>query len=220
MDRTPARCRRTAREEGLAPALALLCHEALPGMVPCGPGGHAVVPTEVAASASRVWQGGRVSDRAEGEEEVLSTTTPLGGALVALRHRPGGRTEVAGRRDVWETGLVWLRLGLSESLLDTCVRHLDGRACGDSTVLRQQLVKGEVADVLIEQLEVHAVLTGVDAQDLDSVRLAHLRDQITVADRALLRLLGASGFLAGGAGEVAYLSEVLAEAYAPSEVVG
>jgi hypothetical protein len=70
-----------------------------------------------------------------------------------------------------------------------------------------------VADVLIEQLEVHAALTGMDAPGL-----AHLHQQITVADRALLRLLGAAGFLADGAGETAYRSEVLAEAYTPTEV--
>lgn len=194
--------RRVAREGGLVPALTVLCGEALPGVMPCGPGGHAVVPTGVAAEADRVWQDGRVYDRAEGEEEVLLRL----GSLVALRHHPAGDSE-ADRHGVWELGLLWLRLGLSEGLLDTCVRYLDGRACGDTTVLRQQLVKGAVADVLIEHLEVYAVLTG------GTVDLAHLHEQITVADRALLRLLGASGYLADGAGEVAYRSEVLAEAY-------
>src|SRR5205807_900509 len=109
-------------------------------------------------------------------------------------------------------GLVWLRLGLSEGLLDACVRYLDSRACGDSTVLRQQMVKGAVADVLIEHLEVHATLSGVDTPDL-----AHLHQQITLTDRALLLLLGASGYLTDGAGETAYRSEVLAEAYTLTE---
>jgi hypothetical protein len=195
--------RRTARENGLVPALTELCAEALPGVLPCGPAGHAVVPAVVDATAERIWQDGRVYHRATGEEEVLRR----GGPLVALRHRPGGDADIVGHGG-WALGLVWLRLGLSESLLDACVRYLDSRACGDSTVLRQQLVKGAVADVLIEQLEVHAVLTGVDAPDP-----AHLHQQITVADRALLRLLGAGGYLAGGAGETAYRSEVLAEAY-------
>jgi hypothetical protein len=195
--------RRTARENGLAQALTVLCGEALPGVLPCGPGGHAVVPAVVAATADRIWQDGHGYDRAAGEEEVLRR----GGPLVALRHRPGGHAGIVDRGG-WPPGLVWLRLGLSEGLLDACVRYLDSRACGDSTVLRQQMVKGAVADVLIEQLEVHAVLTGADSPDL-----AHLHQQITVADRALLRLLGASGYLADGAGETAYLSEVLAEAY-------
>lgn len=200
--------RRTARENGLAQALTELGGEALPGVLPCGPGGHAVVPAVVDATADRIWQDGRTYDRAAGEEEVLRRD----GSLVALRHRPGGHADIADPGG-WALGLVWLRLGLSESLLDACVGYLDSRACGDSTVLRQQMVKGAVAEVLIEQLEVHAVLTGVDAPDL-----AHLHQQITVADRALLRLLGAAGYLADGAGATAYRSEVLAEAYAPTEV--
>jgi hypothetical protein len=200
--------RRTARENGLAQALTELCGEAMPGVLPCGPGGHAVVPTVVAATADRIWQDGRVYDRATGEEEVLRRS----GSLVALRHHPGGHADVIDHGG-WARGLVWLRLGLSEGLLDACVRYLDSRACGESTVLRQQMVKGAVADVLIEQLEVHAALTGMDAPGL-----AHLHQQITVADRALLRLLGAAGFLADGAGETAYRSEVLAEAYTPTEV--
>ena len=200
--------RRAARENGLAHALTELCGEALPGVLPCGPGGHAVVPAAVAAEADRIWQDGRVYDRATGEEEVLRR----GGPLVTLRHRPGGRAESVDHGG-WALGLVWLRLGLSESLLDACVHYLGSRACGDSTVLRQQLVKGAVADVVMEQLEVYAALTGVGAPGP-----AHLHQQLTVADRALLRLLGAAGYLAGGDGETAYLSEVLAEAYIPMEV--
>jgi hypothetical protein len=199
--------RRTAREHGLVRALTVLCGEALPGVLPCGPGGHAVVPAPVAATADRIWQDGRGYDRASGEEEVLRRDGPL----VALRHRPAGHADLVDHG--WALGLVWLRLGLSEGLLDACVRYLDGRACGDSTVLRQQMVKGAVADVLTEQLEVHAVLTGVDAPDP-----AHLHRQITAADRALLRLHGAAGYLADGAGETAYRSEVLAEAYTRAEV--
>ena len=214
---TPARCRRVAREEGLAPALALLCREALPDLLPCGPGGHAVVPAEIAATADRVWQDGRVSVRVEGEEEVLARRTLLDGSLVAVRHRPGGATEIGDRRGVWELGLVWLRLGVSEGLLDACVRYLAGREAGDTTVLSQQMVKGAVADVLIEQLEVHAVLTGDAA---DTAEVAHLHTQLTAADRALLRLFGASGFLADGPGAIAYRSELLAEAYTPAEVTG
>lgn len=206
---TADRCRRVAREDGLAQALTVLCGATLPGVLPCGPGGHAVVPAVIAATADRVRWDGREYVRADGAEEVLHD----GGGVVALRHRPGGRAEfidAVDRRDDWSLGLVWLRLGLSEGLLDACVRHLDGRACGDSTVLRQQLVKGAVADVLIEHLEVHAVLAGGVSEP---TRLAHLHEQITAADRALLRLLGARGYLVDGPGEAAYRSEVLAEAY-------
>ncbi len=203
-------CRQAARTAGLVPALTMLCDEVLPGLLPCGPAGHAVVPVEVAASADRVWLDGSVSDRAGGTEKTLSTVALTEGALTMLHHRPAARTETADDGTAWALGLAWLRLGLSEGLRDACVRYLAGRSAGDSPLLQQQLVKGAIADVLIEQLEVRAVLTGTEST---TTRLAHLQEQITLADRTLLRLLGASGFLAGGPGEVAHLSELLAEAY-------
>jgi hypothetical protein len=107
-------------------------------------------------------------------------------------------------------GLVWLRFGLSEGLLDTCVQYLGGRVTGDTTLLRQQMVKGSIAEVLIEHLEIRAVLTQTEPS-LETI--AHLQQQISLADRVLLRLLGASGFVAGGPGEVAHLSELLADSY-------
>lgn len=205
-------CRHTARTAGLAPALTALCAETLPGLLPCGPAGHAVVPVAIAATADRVWLSGTVSHRPDGAEEALSTVALADGALTMLRHRPPEHPDRTENRDgtAWESGLVWLRLGLSERLLDTCVRYLGDRTTGESTLLRQQLVQGAVADVLIEQLEVRAVLTGAEPT---SAHVAHLQDQITRADRAALRLLGAGGFLAGGPGTIAHLSELLAEAH-------
>ena len=41
----------------------------------------------------------------------------------------------------------------------------------------------------------------------------YVHARLTQADRTTLRLLGASGFLADGPGQVAYLSELLADAY-------
>jgi alkylation response protein AidB-like acyl-CoA dehydrogenase len=205
-------CRRVARKRGLAPALAMLCARALPELLPCGPLGHALVPTELAVSASRVWVDGLVFARSAGSETTLAR-----GTVVVLRHVPepgGGQPGDGG--DLWRAGLVWLRLGLSEGLLDTCVDYLGGRRCGDSTLLRQQMVMGSVADVLIEHQEAGAVLAEFEGAGLPlpEATATHLQRQLTLADRKLLRLLGASGFVAGGPGETAYLSELLAEAHA------
>jgi hypothetical protein len=214
---TFAECRRIARSEGLAPALSALCTEVLPGMVPCGPGGHAVVPAEIAAAADRVWLDDKVSSRADGTERVLSNPDAAGGPLVLLHHVPGGDAVPVDSRDGWERGLVWLRLGLSEGLLDTCVGYLGGRASGESTLLHQQMVKGSIAEVLIETLAVHAALADEESAGSTAGQLTDMQEQITQADRALLRLLGASGFIMGGPGEAAYLSELLAEAHSRCE---
>jgi hypothetical protein len=214
-DPKPPDCRRTAREHGLAPALSVLCSDLLPGMMPCGPRGHAVVPAEIAAAADRVWLNDRVSARANGDEVTLLTATLPGGPVVVSRHIPGssGGT-ITDNHDAWQLGLVWLRFGLSEGLLDTCVRYLGGRASRGTTLLRQQLVKGSIAEVLIEHLEIRAVLSEAGNERPSPATIAHLQQQISHTDRKLLRLLGASGFLAGGPGEVAHLSELLADSHA------
>jgi hypothetical protein len=208
-------CRRTAREQGLAPALSVLCSDVLPGMLPCGPRGHAVVPAEIAAAADRVWLNDRVSARADGDEVTLLTATLPGGPVVVSRHIPGsGGGTITGSRDAWQLGLVWLRFGLSEGLLDACVRYLGGRVSGDTTLLRQQMVKGSIAEVLIEHLEIRAVLGEAGNDHPSPATIAHLQQQVSHADRKLLRLLGASGFVAGGPGGVAHLSELLADSHA------
>jgi hypothetical protein len=211
-----ARCHRTARQDGLAAALTALRSAVLPGLLPCGPGGHAVVPQEIAAGSAKVWLDGVVVDRNVGAESTVDTVELPGGAVVLLRHEvlPGA---AGGDRDAWALGLVWLRLGLSEELRETAMRYLNGRRTGSSTLLQQQMVKSTVADGLIEHLEVRAVLTGAAPGDLPESSLNHLHEQVTRADRALVRLLGASGYLTGGPGQVAHLSELLAEAYVRPE---
>lgn len=207
-----ARCHRTARDHGLAPGLELLRSAALPDLLPCGPGGHALVPATVASSAERVWLGGATISGPV-DWETIATANPPGGTVVVLRH--AARTPVvnhfsADERDAWLLGLSWLRLGLSEALRDTCVHHLAHRPTGNSTLLQQQLVKGALADALIEQWEIRAVLGDVGGSLTDRA-LWQLHSQITRTDRGLVHLLGAHGYLTGGAGQVADLSELLAD---------
>ncbi|MFC9386481.1 hypothetical protein [Streptomyces venezuelae] len=214
-----------ARREGLAPALAALGSAALPGLLPCGPAGHAVVDARTHAEAGEIWAGGRRRPRDRRRETVLTETPLPGGTVVTTRvtrpapdgdRRPDAADEAAAA--TYARGLVWLRLGLSEGLRSTCVAHLAHRRTGDTTVLQQQLVKGTVADVLVEHLEVRAVLTGAAPGDLDTGMLGHLHRRITAADREQVRLLGASGYLMDSPGLTAYASELLAEAHTGEEV--
>jgi hypothetical protein len=214
-------CYRTARGEGLLPALEQLTRALLPDAVPYGPGGHAFTTPAVAGSASRVWLDGTVRDRDPAVEHTIPVTA---GRLVVLRHayRGPGRPGAAGTgrpgpvgHESWLAALAWLRLGLSESLRRSVLSYLGGRRTGPTaTLLQQQLVKGAVADAVATQLEVEAVLRADEAGDGVAERLHGL---LTAADRTLVRLLGASGYLTGGRGEVADLSELLADAYCRGE---
>ncbi|MCS7481013.1 DUF2786 domain-containing protein [Umezawaea endophytica] len=214
-----SRCHRAARTDGVAPAVTELAVAVLPGLLPCGPAGHAIVSEEIAAGTSRVWADGVTVDRSACAETALGEIDLPGGPVLLQRHRaPGGVNGFApAQRAAWTLGLVWLRLGLSEELRETAMRYLNGRRTGNSTLLQQQMVKSTVADGLIEHLEVRAVLTGIGPGELPDTVLNHLHAQLTQADRALVKLLGASGYLAGGPGQVARVSELLAEAYCRPE---
>jgi alkylation response protein AidB-like acyl-CoA dehydrogenase len=132
--------------------------------------------------------------------------------VVVLRLFPGPVGAVdEDERAAWALGLVWLRLGLSEALRETCLRRLRTRRTGDSVLVRQQLVKGALADAVADHLEIRALLIG--AGELPYAALSELHTRITMTDRAQLRLLGASGFLTGSPGEVAHVSELVADAY-------
>jgi len=193
------RCHDIARSRGLAPALAAL-HAALPiGASVFGSGGAAVLPDgPVECADARV---------------VRTAALPGGPVLLVRTGRPGGDVD-----PVLAVGSVWLRLGLSEALLDACLRHLGERRSGDTTLLRQQMVQDAIAVAVTGQLEIRAELVAHDPERPPAAVLCHLHTRLTEVDRGLLRLLGASGFLVAGPGEVADVSELVAGAYTPAEV--
>ncbi|MCT9089636.1 hypothetical protein N4G70_12210 [Streptomyces sp. ASQP_92] len=213
------RCHDAARHEGLAPALAALADGVLPGLLPCGPGGHAVVAAPTHAGAHALWLDGAQEPLDPARATVRGELGLPGGPVVLIdtgRAAPADRGADSGaeERAVYGLGLVWLRLGLAQALRAACFTRLAHRRVGDSTLLQQQLVKGTVADVLAEHLEIQAVLNGARPGHLPPGMLHHLHGRITAADREQVRLLGAAGYLTDSPGLTAYVSELLAEAYA------
>ncbi|WP_199566927.1 hypothetical protein [Streptomyces triticagri] len=217
----PRTYRDAAREDGLVPALTLLTRALEPGAVPRGPGGHAVLPREVVEEA-----GVPAESAGAGADRPYGAGRSLAGALgLAVLDPPADREPYAspnpdgtaaqppcagtGTGTDWTTGLAWLRLGSSEALRDLCLKWLAERESEGSSLLMKQMVKGALAEVLIEQLEIAAVLeSGPSAPVVE-----RLQEQITGADRGLLRLLGAYGFTGDGPGRDAYASELLADVY-------
>lgn len=216
------RCHDAARHEGLAPALGVLADAVLPGLLPCGPGGHAVVASRTHTEARALWLDGARRPRRSARETSRAELDLPGGPVVLAdlgQRAPadrGGRVAVE-QRELYGLGLVWLRLGLAQSLRAACVTRLAHRRVGDSTLLQQQLVKGTVADVLAEHLEIQAVLTGARPGSLSLGMLHHLHRRLTAADREQVRLLGAAGYLTDSPGMTAYVSELLAEAHAVAQ---
>ncbi|MEU9359834.1 hypothetical protein AB0D35_17230 [Streptomyces sp. NPDC048301] len=187
---------RAARDDGLAPALTTLLESVGGDRLPRGPRGHGLYPAGTALPAGAV---------------RLATAELPGGTVVMARHREAGADQ--GEAAAFGLGLVWLRLGLSERLREDVVAYLQDRTLGDGNpLLQQQLLKSAVAEALLEHLEVRAVVEDAAPGALPREVLGDLQERLTVADRAQVRLLGASGYLSTGPGQVAYVSELLAEA--------
>ncbi|MFF4399823.1 hypothetical protein [Streptomyces sp. NPDC001480] len=215
--------RDNARTDGLVPALTLLMRALSPKAPPRGPRGHAVLPRELleefaameadgdGAAEEAPARAGRGDGAAGAGLPGLAVLAP--DARAAAYEQPPAPAGPSPAAPVWNTALAWLRLGMSEQLREVCLAHLAGRQVDGSPLLMQQMVKGALADVLIEHLEIEGVLDELMAGALDEVAVARLQEQITRADRALLRLLGAHGFTLEGPGAAAYASEVLADVY-------
>jgi hypothetical protein len=192
------RYRRTARHDGLVPALSLLYETLCDGAPRHGPGGHVVAPAGFVGADTG---------------DVMATMTVEDGTIVASRSRAAPPSVSQTPWAAWALGMTCLRFGLSERLLDAVLAHLGGRTVGDAKLLHQQMVKGGVAEAVIEQLEIETMLASAAPGDLDDGVLSGLNAQITRTDRMLLRLLGAVSFLADGPGQVARVSELIADVY-------
>lgn len=214
--------RLTARQAGPGRALALL--HALVGRdtIVYGPAGHAIVPVSLASTARSHWSGGHVRQRDTARESYLTPAVLCGTDLVALRHDDAAAADPAAYLP-WLAGLAWLRLGLSGRLFSESVSYLSERQAGAAPLLHQQLIRGALADVLIQQMEIEAMLDDPGPATLarpagepawTARTMADLHDQITAGDREMCRLLGASSFTTAGPGWLACLSELLADTYA------
>ncbi|MFH8293592.1 hypothetical protein [Streptomyces sp. NPDC018059] len=209
-----------ARADGLVPALTLLARALSPGVPPRGPRGHAVLPKELLDEFAAM-EDSRDARSASEDEEPLPGLAVLRPGAGSQEPRPG-----AGPAPLdWNASLAWLRLGMSERLRDDCIAYLAARQVEGVSLLMQQMVKGALADVLIEHLEIEGVLDDL-AEDaatddtplgprlpVDEHTLTRIQAQITRTDRALLRLLGAHGFTSAGPGTAAHASELLADVY-------
>ncbi len=196
--------RELARAAGLAAAWRRFAGvDGLPG-----PRGLCLRVLDAAAGAV---DGGPALEADEAGVAVLGFPYVLGGGTLVATPCVVSNADAASLE-----GLLWLRLGVSEGLRDACLTHLKGRRSGDSSILLQQIVKLQLAEVLTEQLELEALLLTCDISAAAPVELRRLHGRVTLTDRSLLRLFGAVGYLSDGPGLAAHVSELLAETYLPS----
>ncbi|WP_304452946.1 acyl-CoA dehydrogenase family protein [Nocardiopsis sp. YSL2] len=172
--------------------------EGLSGAPVLGPSGHGLScepPTGAAAPATAV-------------VGVLAAAGCSWTLLARLDHPERAAAPPQG----WLVGVAAIRLGLSLWLRDQAVARLRGRKVGGTALVYQQLVRDDLARAATEQAMAESLLTG-PTEHSDALATVRASRHITAADRRVLRLFGASGFLSDGPGQVAYLSELMADAY-------
>ena len=108
-------------------------------------------------------------------------------------------------------GLLDLHHELLEHALRQVMRQLGARTSGGTTLLAKELIQAQLAEIAMRLSEDKEMLAGLRDADPWASWHTHLR-QVAVG-RGLLRLSGASGFLADGLGRDLHLAEVTGNVY-------
>ncbi|GAA0975134.1 hypothetical protein GCM10009551_008140 [Nocardiopsis tropica] len=151
---------------------------------------------------------------------VLSASATVVGEITVAGHRwsllaSTGTPEKPATPE-WQAAVASIRLGLSLWLRRQAVGRLRKRAVEGTALIHRQLVRADLAGAATEQAVAESLLDGVATQPGARAALRRASRRLTAADRTVLRLFGASGFLSDGPGQVAYLSELMADAYLES----
>nr|MDT0658199.1 hypothetical protein [Micromonospora sp. DSM 115978] len=113
--------------------------------------------------------------------------------------------------DRFADGLLHVHRELLAATLTHTLRHLESRTSGGTTLLAKQLVAGQLADIAMRLAEDEAVPAARRHHTRAARWRCHLR--LVGIGRDLLRLLGASGFVAVGPARDLHLAEVTGNVY-------
>ncbi|ALG10438.1 hypothetical protein [Kibdelosporangium phytohabitans] len=94
--------------------------------------------------------------------------------------------------------------------VDHAIRHLESRTSAGTTLLAKQMVQGNLADIALELTE-NTVLAGLGLDSKDTRWRSH--SSLVTTGRALLKLLGASGFLSDGPAGELHQAEIAGNVY-------
>jgi hypothetical protein len=116
-----------------------------------------------------------------------------------------------GAADRFAVGLLDLHRDLLVQVLHHAMLHLGARTSGGTTLLSKQLVQGELADIAMRISEDDAMPD--ERRHLDPHARWRTHQRLIHCGRRLMRLLGASGFMADGPGGALHLAEVTGNVY-------
>jgi hypothetical protein len=113
--------------------------------------------------------------------------------------------------DRFACGMLDLHRDLLQQALHHAIDHLGDRSSGGSSLLSMQLIQGQLADIALRLSEDDAMPP--ERRDADRQARWRTHQRMVGIGRSLLRLLGASGFLADGPAGDLYLAEVTGNVY-------
>ncbi|MER6328298.1 hypothetical protein ABT298_03030 [Streptomyces sp. NPDC001034] len=214
---TPSPLRTLARHDPPHRALAALHRRAGNDTLVHGPAGHALAPARLVATATRSGRAGTIVDRVTAGERDM--TTPL---LARMGLAAVHSAVPEGSDRSWDAAVLWVRLGMTERLLDAVSAYLGERSFGDTRLNKHPVLKDTLAEAVVGLLRVESRLSdaGEPGSGLDDAALRVLHHDLGVTGRSLLDLLGAYGLTEDGPGAGAYVCELLADLYAPAAYSG
>lgn len=171
------------------PALLDALHEQ------CGPGRLTASPAEYVLASAATLPG-----------ETGSPLRRFGLGVARAKDTPG-----PGTAERFACGLLTLHRDLLRRALQHALCHLDGRTSAGTTLLSRQLVQGQLADIAMALSTEEAMPR--DRREADRLARWRSHQRMVAAGRDLVRLLGASGFLADGPAADLYLAEVAGNVY-------
>jgi len=118
---------------------------------------------------------------------------------------------VPGAADQFAEGLLGLHRDLLHRTLRHAICHLEDRTSEGTSLLSRQLVQGQLADIAMALSVEDAMPPGRRDSDPSARWRSHQR--MVAVGRDLLRLLGASGFLADSPAADLHLAEVAGNVY-------
>lgn len=171
------------------PALLDALHER------CGSGGLTTSPAEYALASSAKLPGTADSPlRRFGLAFVMAESATAPGAA-----------------DQFAIGLLAVQRDLLRRVLRHALRHLDGRTSAGTSLLSRQLVQGQLADIAMA-LNTEETMPPA-RREADPACRWRSHQRMVTAGRELVRLLGASGFLADSPAADLYLAEMAGNVY-------
>lgn len=117
----------------------------------------------------------------------------------------------SGHWDQFATGLLTLHRDLLRRVLKAAMCHLDGRTSAGTSLLSRQFVQGQLADAAMALSAEEAMPP--THREADPLARWRSHQRMVAVGRGLIRLFGASGFLADGPAADLHLAEVAGNVY-------